>query len=592
MPPATTHGSQPGDCRVISNGRAYSFSAPESIITAAHSSEVWPALRRVQAAVDAGKVAVGYIAYEAAPAFDRALVTHAEAELPLLWFAIFGAFPEPDVPPPVSASPADSSEWTHTIAEPEYKRALERIREWIAAGDTYQVNYTFPLTAPFGADAHTFFLELCHAQPTENAIFLDCGNFAVASVSPELFFHLDGNRLTTRPMKGTAPRGLWRELDALAAERLVRSPKERAENVMIVDLLRNDMGRICNTGTVRVEQLCAAERYDTVWQMTSTITGETGATITEIFRALFPSGSVTGAPKVRTMQIIRELEPQPRGVYCGAIGWWGPNRQALFNVAIRTVTIDRETNTATYPIGSGITWDSLPEAEYAECKLKAAALTRRRPEFDLLETMRWSGTDFDLMSEHLHRLTSSADYFGFTFDVANVAQELLRFADTLGAGDHKVRLLLSRRGKVSLGASPLGEYTPQKTGIAPEPVDTADVFLYHKTTHRVVYERARAAHPDCDEVLLWNERRELTEATIANVVIERAGRLITPAVKCGLLPGTLRAKLLADGRISEGIVTLDELPHVQRLWLINGVRGWVPVPITALARGETATSTS
>lgn len=592
MPSASEQTTSFGYCELISDGRLCRFAHSRDVISATRIEDVWPALQQLQRAVDAGKVAVGFIAYEAAPAFDPVLVAHPPRDLPILWFAVYDAFPEPETLPECMDTGAVSASWAPAISEASYNHALERIRNWIAAGDTYQVNYTFPLTAAFDDNAHALFRQIHHAQPTDNAFFLDCGHFAVASASPELFFRLDGECLTTRPMKGTAPRGLWPAAEALAAERLVRSPKERAENVMIVDLLRNDMGRVCKTGSVCVEQLCAAERYDTLWQMTSTITGETDAPVPEIFRALFPSGSVTGAPKVRTMQIIRELEPHPRGVYCGAIGWWGPNRQALFNVAIRTVTIDRSTQTAIHPVGSGITWDSLPDAEYTECKLKSAALTRHRPGFDLLETLRWSGDRYDLLAKHLDRLTSSADYFGYTSDVAAIRCELMRYAETLGTHERKVRLLLSRCGNVALEAAPLGQYSLHKIGIAPAPVNTDDVFLYHKTTHRVVYDQARAACPECDEVLLWNERHELTEATIANIVIERDGQLITPPIECGLLPGTLRAKLLADGRIREGIVTLDELPRVERLWLINGVRGWVPVPLTSLSPSETVTSRS
>ncbi len=432
------------------------------------------------------------------------------------------------------------------------------------------------------------FRSLLANQGTDFGAYLNTGAFDVLSVSPELFFRLDGDTVTSRPMKGTAARGLWYEDDCARAAALRASEKERAENVMIVDMVRNDLGRIARTGTVRVESLFDAERYDTVWQMTSTVTAETVKSVPEIFAALFPSASVTGAPKVRTMEIIRELEPHARGVYCGAVGWWGPGRRAEFSVGIRTMTVDKERRAATYPVGSGITWDSVSEAEYDECRLKAEVLHRRRPRFDLLESLLWDG-DYFLLEDHLDRLEHTAVYFRFTLSRAAVLGELRRVAAGL-TEPSKVRLLVSRGGGVRAEAEPLVAKGTLRIGLAPEPVERCDPFLYHKTTQRAVYERIRALRPDCDDVVLWNEQGELTESTSANVVVRLDGRWYTPPVACGLLPGVMRGHLLRADVIEEAVLPIDALERAEDVKLINSVRAWIdtevaPLPASSLREG-------
>jgi len=563
----------PGEVIFASNGIETRYAHPATVLVAHSPADVPERLADIERAVASGMHAAGFLAYEAAPAFDPALAVHPAGDFPLLWFALYPA------PPVVDNAPSDAlpfavGEWQPEVTREEYGAAIARVRELIAAGDTYQVNYTFPMTAPFSGDALSWFRHLCAAQPTAHAAFVDTGRFQIVSASPELFFRLDGDTLVTRPMKGTRPRGRWLEEDRRLARELAESLKERAENVMIVDLLRNDMGRISGVNSVRVPRLFDVERYATVWQMTSTIASTSTASVSGILAALFPSGSVTGAPKVRTMQIIRELEPKPRGIYCGAIGWWAPERRAEFNVAIRTATIDTALGSARYHVGGGITWDSTAEAEYEECRAKAAVLTRERARFDLLESMLFDAEYF-LLEDHLARLRDSAGYFGYALDEATLRAELARAATAFLSGPVKVRLLVSQDGSVRMEHAPVAPLAPMRLALAVQPVDQEDAFLYHKTTRRGVYEAARAARPGYTDVILWNKRGELTETTIANIALHIDGQWLTPPVESGLLPGVMRAQLLRQGTLREAVLHKADLAQADAIALFNSLRKWM-----------------
>jgi para-aminobenzoate synthetase/4-amino-4-deoxychorismate lyase len=569
-------GSSATEARFVSKEGPVVFRGLRHVVSAHTIETVRPALAGIESAVREGLHAAGFVAYEAAPAFDSAFAAHPPTDFPLLWF---GLYETKEIAGPCEA-PAGAIEvgpWRPLVDERQYRAAIDDIRERIAAGETYQVNYTFPFETEFRGDPEAWFERLCAAQGGLHSAFIRAGRWCVLSASPELFFRLDGGRLETRPMKGTRPRGRWTEEDRRLAAELAASDKDRAENVMIVDLLRNDMGRISLPGSVEVERLFEVERYETVWQMTSSIVSRTSAAVPEIFGALFPSGSVTGAPKVQTMSIIRALEPFPRGVYCGAIGWWSPDRRAEFNVAIRTVTADLETGVARYPVGGGITWGSTPSDEFEECRVKAVLITRERPAFDLLESLRFEENSYFLLNEHLARLRDSAAYFGFDLDFNRVEAVLAAQAAALTGrvGAFKVRLRAARDGSVCTEAAPLAVPRRFRVAFAAEPVDERDPFLFHKTTNRRLYENAVATRPDCDDVLLWNRGGEVTESTIANVVIERAGDRWTPPIECGLLAGAMRARLLADGRLREAVLTRDDVRAADRLWLINSVRTWI-----------------
>lgn len=567
--------SRHGEVRFVSNGRETCFSCPERVVSTHRLEDVWRCMAEVQADVDSGGYAAGFVTYEAASGFDPSLATHSAGELPLLCFFLYSAPPvERDAV--LDAPPFMVGAWSPAVSPQAYQQAIQTIHQLIAAGDTYQVNYTFPMTAPFSGDALGWFRTLCLAQRSKYAAFMDLGRYSIVSVSPELFFRLDGENLETRPMKGTRPRGRWPEEDHFLARQLQSSEKDRAENVMIVDLLRNDMGRISAVNSVEVPSLFEVEQYETVWQMTSRITSRTNASVPEIFRSLFPSGSVTGAPKIRTMEIIRDLEPFPRGIYCGAMGWWGPGRRAAFNVAIRTAVIDRQTGSARYHVGGGITWDSTAKAEYEECCVKAAVLTQDRPDFQLIETVLFD-KEYFLLDAHLERMQASADYFGFLFNAVSVRSALHALSPGPVGIPLKIRIRVNRDGQVSIEQEPVAALGPIHLALAAAPVDDRDVFLYHKTSHRRVYQEAKESRPDCSDVILWNQRGEITETAMANIALMIDGKWLTPPVCSGLLAGVMRGQLLQEGKLFEAVLRKADLERASQVAVFNSVRKWIDV---------------
>lgn len=559
-------------------GCSYAFSGLRGEVVAHTPVEVMPALDVVEQAVADGLHAAGFLTYEAASGLDAK--THPGDVLPLVWFGLFDS--RARVVPESGEGNFSLSEWAPSISRAQYDAALVRIRDYIAAGDVYQVNYTFRMCADFKGDAQGFYRRLCRAQRTDFSAFLDVGRFQILSASPELFFSLKNGVLTARPMKGTALRGRFLEEDDARAEALRLSEKDRAENVMIVDLLRNDLGRVSTPGSVCVPTLWEVERYETVLQMTSTVRSQlrNGVGFGALMQALFPCGSITGAPKVRTMEIIKELEDGPRGIYTGSIGYVSPGGEMGFNVAIRTVCIDRNSETATFGVGGGVTFDSSIDGEYEECAMKVAMLVAQRPAFDLFETLRWDVKNgYFLLDQHLNRLSRSARYFGFAFDRDRV---LGRLGDAVGgmAGTCRVRLVLSRDGGLRVEVVAMAQPDANRVfrvRFATEPVDSRDVFLFHKTTHREMYESRRM--PDCDEVILSNERGEVTECCIGNLVVVLDGERVTPPVSCGLLAGTFREELLAQGKVSERILMPSDVRRADALYMVNAVREWVPLTL-------------
>jgi para-aminobenzoate synthetase/4-amino-4-deoxychorismate lyase len=568
------------------------FAHPIEIVTARSIAEVLPGLRHIEAQVRMRQLyAAGYLAYEAAPAFDAALRVRSSPATPLLWFGLYEHVEAIDLPAPDrSADPIGP--WQPTVTWDEYERAINAIKDHIAAGRTYQVNYTYRLRAPFTTDPWQFFLQLARRQ-SNYAAYLDLDRWVICSASPELFFQRNGDTVISKPMKGTAPRGKTLAEDRAQMGWLHHSEKNRAENVMIVDMIRNDLGRLAQIGSVQVPRLFEVERYPTVLQMTSTVTAQIDTSFADLMTALFPCASITGAPKVSTMKIIADLETTPRGVYTGTIGYLAPDtgptaprsggRSAQFNVAIRTVTIDREMGTAEYGVGGGIVWDSDAADEYRECEIKTRVLTSEPIEFDLLEALLWSPAEgYFLLDRHTARLQDSADYFAFRFDRAEWLDRLEDLARSLPSVDHKVRVALSRTGNLAITATPLSEIARppvQRVALAQHPIDSGDVFLYHKTSRRTLYDAARAARSDCDDVILWNERGEITESCTANVAIELNGELITPPIEGGLLGGTFRGWLIDQGQIAERVISIEMLRSARRIYLINSVRKWMDVQI-------------
>lgn len=377
-------------------------------------------------------------------------------------------------------------------------------------------------------------------------------------------------------MKGTAPRGRTLAEDRAHADNLQKSAKERAENIMILDMVRNDLGRLAPPGKVKTEAICTLEKYPTVWQMTSTATALSNASLAQTFQALFPCASITGAPKARTMQIIKQIEPQPRQIYTGTFGWIAPDRKAHFNVAIRTALVDRASQQTTYGVGAGITWDSNGEQEYRECLDKAAILTSQKNSFALIETLRWvPGKGYFILDEHLLRLQNSAEYFEFSFDRQKTNGYLEVIAKSFPLSPQRVRLLLYQDGTLEGSFQPLEEtpHCPVTICFADTPVNHKDLLLFHKTTRRDLYNSNLENAGNVDEVILWNDKGEVTECCTANLVIIKDGKLVTPPLSSGLLPGTYRAYLLRKGILTEGVVYKKDLLNYP-VYLINAVRKW------------------
>lgn len=562
--------------------RRLAFARPRQVFAAHAVAEVLPALSAARRAAERGSYAAGFVSYEAAPAFDPALAVRAGSSLPLAWFAVFD---EPLGGGPFGRAPGGFglAGWTPSVARADYYEHVAAAREAIARGDTYQINYTFRLRSRFEGDDFALYEQLVGAQRAGYCAYLDTGRHKILSASPELFFHFDGRDVVTRPMKGTSRRGLWAEDDEARAAALATSEKNRAENVMIVDLLRNDLGRVAEAGSVRVSDLCRVERYPTVFQLTSTVSARArpGTKLEDIFRAAFPCGSVTGAPKVSTMRLIAALEDSPRNIYCGSVGLIAPGGEAVFNVAIRTVLIDAATGGAEYGVGGGITWDSDAADEYEEALTKASVLAEGGRDFRLLETMRLEGGAYARRERHVRRMLSSARYFDFPASEDRLLRALVEHADSHPRGARRARLLLSSNGEASVESDPLDGWpaAPVEVALARTPVSRADRFLYHKTTRREVYEARRAERPAAFDVLLWNEEGEVTEFTLGNVVVELGGRLCTPPRESGLLAGVMRAELIERGEIVERRITLDDLALASRVWLVNSVRGRVHVTL-------------
>ncbi len=554
------------------------YDEPVGTLVAYAPDQVPAVLTEAQRAVDRdGVIAAGFVGYEAAPAFDRSLRTRERGRLPLAAFGLFAGFrPLHGVP----GAPGDVGkyDWRLTTDRDEYARSIRTIREQIALGNCYQVNYTIRKRSPRIEDPWALFLRIAHNA--RYGAYLEFDDFAIVSASPELFFELEGSHIRCRPMKGTARRGMTTASDEAIAAALHGSEKNRAENVMIVDMIRNDLGRIAVPGTVRTHALFELEKYPTVWQMTSTVEARTRTAVDEIFPALFPCASVTGAPKTAAMALIARLEQTPREAYSGAIGWISPGRRAQFSVAIRTAVVDRLDATATYGVGGGIVWDSDADDEYQECEVKARVLELPDDpggDFELLETLRWTpGDGFFLRDFHLDRLLDSARYFDFELDRRTVESVLDAGAARFGAS-MRVRLRVNRGGACSLDAEPLDESGPRVwcLRLAKYPVDDRNPFLYHKTTRRRVYAAAVADTGPCDDVLLWNTAGCITETTRANVIVRLQGRDYTPPVSSGLLAGTFRRWLLEHTELEEREIPAGELTRAESIVLVNSVRGRV-----------------
>lgn len=585
-------------------GLSYVYERPERIVTASCPNEIAPAFEAIEAGLDEGLFAAGWVAYEAGYALEPKLETIAAARSndQLLWFGLFAnrkvltrggidAF---------FAGLDDGTPFEVQIEEPSLDRgayfdSISRIKSYLAAGDVYQVNFTFPINLKIDGGLIAAHRALRASQPVEFGALIAAPDHCIASYSPEMFIAKHGSMLTAKPMKGTAPRGRWLAEDRRIAEELAEDEKSRAENLMIVDLLRNDLSRIAQPGSVDVSRLYEVETYRTVQQMTSTIEAMAlpGQKLFDFFSSLFPCGSVTGAPKIRAMEIIDELESAPRGVYTGAIGHITPQRDFSFSVPIRTIVMDRD-GRGVLGTGSGIVADSTPQAEFDESLLKAAFLDDPQPSPELIETILWRPTEgYWLLDMHLDRLVESATYFRYPCTLEEVGDALIDFASELESDSDvesawRVRLLLAATGAMSITASPIG-VGPAPSGLETivlhdVPVDSQDPHLFHKTTRRQFYDQVFASEAESRnhiDVVFFNERGELTEGSRTNIFVEIGKEIYTPPIACGLLPGTLRRSLLEDSqsRVVERVLSRNDLELADRIFVGNSIHGLRPVKI-------------
>ena len=557
--------------------RSFGFGEPTGTVLATALDEVPDAIREADRLAQAGHWLAGMVSYEAAPAFDDAHVTVAPSDFPLVAFNVYD---EVVNDPPAPTDTGTVRRWAPNINEATYVSHIDQIRQLIRQGETYQVNYTLRMHGQLEGAADGLYRDLIAAQSGGYGAYLHIGDWQLVSASPELFFRWDrSGKLVTRPMKGTTRRGRFTAEDDVLVNELISSEKERAENLMIVDLIRNDLGRVAEFGSVNVSELFAVEQYNTVWQMTSQIEAQARADVdlVDVFAALFPSGSVTGAPKTATMGIIAALEDVPRNVYCGAIGVLSPPDsyapRAQFNVPIRTVLVNINSRSAEYGVGGGITYDSTSGGEYAEAMLKTEVLGKSAERFTLLETMRWDADrgGIWLLDRHLDRLADSGRYLGFSLDI-----EAIRVALGGVEFDQVTRVrLLANDNDFTVESAPLVERpSPVRLAIDTMPIDRRDWRLFHKTTSRQVYEEAAARHPEADDVILINSDGNITETTIGNIAVEIDGTWFTPPTTDGLLPGTYRAELLETGELRERSISIQELNRAESVAVVNSVQTW------------------
>ena len=553
------------------------FSHPSKIIQTNKLTEVNECLQQVQLAADNGYYVAGYISYEATYAFTEYIRPELSNEQPLLWFGLFRA---PNNEPIVYSNNEQYSigQWDMLQSKEQYDKQFAQIMKAIQQGQVKQVNYTVPFESNFSGNTYHYYERLKKAQQAAYNAYLQLGNFEIISASPELFFHMNKQDITVKPMKGTIHRGKTVEEDLMNKQWLETSAKNKYENKLISQLMLTELTPITQKDSLQISKLYEVEQYPTVYQMTSTIQGTLlpETTATEIMKTLFPCGSITGVPKDETIRFIADVEPFPREVYCGAIGYITPNKEAIFNVPIRTVTIDRKRNRATYGAGGAITAHSNVKEEYEEMLAKTNVLELQQENFQLLETIALMNGEYLVLDEHMERLLQSANYFRFPINIHEVKNQLQEVAQTKTQGEWRVRLTVSEQGKIEISYQLLSQIDNSRIRLAEKPIDKENLFHYHKTTNRTIYDQHKPGD-DFFDVLLWNEYHEVTEFTIGNVVVEIDGEFYTPPIICGVLPGTYRASLLKCGEIKEKVILKTDLERATNIWFINSVRGWIKV---------------
>lgn len=582
------------------NYKTFLFIEPTEILQAFRLEDVPELFKNIGSRLAKNYYVAGYLNYEAGYHFEKITELKKQSR-PIAWFGvynkplIFNHIIESlensdlkilnDTAKENQKSPYNLSLPILNINEYEYSEKINIIKNYIRSGDTYQINFTDKYNSTFQGSSLSLYEDLKKKQRVPYAAYIKSDSRHIICLSPELFLKINGNEIFTRPMKGTVKRGKTLKEDSELSSWLASDRKNQAENVMIVDLLRNDLGRICENGSVKVHELFSIEKYQTLFQMTSTVSGKIkkGVGYYDIFKSLFPSGSVTGAPKIRSMQIINELEKELRGVYTGAIGYFSPDKEAVFNVAIRTVVV--EGNKAEMGVGSGIVIDSEPDDEYKECKLKAEFLLDPPVDFELIESLLWEN-EYSFLEKHMNRIKDSAEYFDYPCNIENLKKELLEHGQSLIENKkYKVRLILDSAGGIKIESNVIDDPDQSILSLAISNIrtDSNNRFFYHKTTNRELYNRLfdTALSKGFADIVFMNEKNEITECAIHNILIKQNGRLITPPTESGLLNGIFRQHLLETRQdMKEGILYLKDLQEAEEIYICNAVRGLKKVKLS------------
>lgn len=559
----------------------YVFENPVEVFVEYGASCIKEKLKEIESLTEKGFFAAGFLSYESSKAFDNKFCVKENKISPDLWFGIYEKrkiVSHKDLFREKSDCP--ELRWGSSVTKNQYSEAIKFTKDKIKKGDIYQLNYTFMMDSDFKEDPFSFFSASFAGLDSDYLCFIDTDEFSVLCGSPELFFHLKDEKIISKPMKGTFPRGRSKKEDDLNRLNLFFSKKDRAENLMIVDMIRNDFGKIAESSSVKVTKLHEIEQYSRVLQMTSSVEAITNKSVFHIIEAMFPCASITGAPKIKSMEHINTIEKRERGLYTGAIGYITPEKEALFNVAIRTLFVNKEKDKAYYGTGGGIVWDSVTENEYEECKNKALIISNPEGEFKLLETLLYEPENGIFLKDyHIKRMIESAEYFSIDLKRKNIEE---KFLSLRSENFLRVRLLCDNFGNLeiqtfNLGKNPVKNKTRWKVGISDKPVDSQNRFLFHKTTNRWFYDEILRSSPGCNDMILFNEKGEITESCFANILVKKNGKFFTPPLESGLLKGTMRSYLIDKGEVLERKIFKKELFSFDEIFLINSVRGFIEI---------------
>lgn len=559
------------------HNRPLIFKNPLKIITASAIDEVTDQLAKVEQFVKKGYYAVGFISYEASSAFNPKFVTKMPNQFPLIWF---GIFKEPIMDELQRTKRFHFQNWELQMSKNDFTNSFNEINEQLKNNIIKQINFTARYETKFLGDAYSYYKQLKKAQQAKYCAFIKTEQFEILSASPELFFEMNGTEIKMRPMKGTIGRGLTYEDDINKKMWLKQSEKNKYENELALQLVYEELEKITLKNSITIDEKYRVEQYPTLFQMTSTIKGKlkNDTSLIDILSASFPAASITGTPKKEVMQLIRDVENSPRHIYCGAIGYLTPENEAIFNVPIRTVMIDRQTKKATYGVGGAMTNQSMLDEEFLELHTKGKVLYTKRPSFKLLETFGLIDGRYVVFDNHLNRLQRSAQYFNFRINLNEIEHKLYSIKEMYRTGNWRVRLLVDDSGNFKVETEQFESIDyPVPVTLSKKPIEINNPFLYHKTTYREMYKQHMINDNKTFDILLWNDKKEITEFTIGNIVVDFNGELFTPPVKSGLLPGTFREQLLRENKIKERTIYIDELKDCSAIWFINSVRGWIKV---------------